>query len=64
MIVIRSRPSQPLAKAAPTADDLHMLSRGATWLSVLGGLTAVLGLVLILLPGPGLSVIVLGVYGV
>jgi hypothetical protein len=38
-----------------------MLSTVATWLLVLGGMIAVLGLVLIPLPGPGLIVVVLGV---
>lgn len=46
---------------APVADHLRMLSRFATWLLILGGLIAVLGLALIPLPGPGLSVLVLGV---
>jgi hypothetical protein len=46
---------------ALAADHLGMLARGATWLLVLGGLIAVLGLVLIPLPGPGLSLVVLGV---
>jgi hypothetical protein len=38
-----------------------MLSALAPWLLALGGLIAVLGLVLIPLPGPGLIVVVLGV---
>lgn len=46
---------------AAAADDLCMLSTVAPWLLVLGGLIAVLGLVLIPLPGPGLIVVVLGV---
>lgn len=46
---------------AAAADYPGMLSRVATWLLVLGGLIVVLGLVLIPLPGPGVSVVVLGV---
>jgi hypothetical protein len=46
---------------AAATDDLRMLSTVAPWLLVLGGLIAVLGLVLIPLPGPGLIVVVLGV---
>lgn len=61
MTVIRSRYSPPIAEVAPAADYLRMFSRVATWLLVLGGLITMLGLVLIPLPGPGLSVIVLGV---
>jgi hypothetical protein len=38
-----------------------MRSRVATWLLVLGGLIAFLGLMLIPLPGPGVIVVVLGV---
>lgn len=45
----------------PAADYLRMLSRVAPWLFVLGGLIAVLGLVLIPLARPGLIVVVLGV---
>jgi hypothetical protein len=52
---------QAVAMRAAGADYLRMLSRVAPWLLVPGGLIAVVGLVLIPLPGPGLSVVVLGV---
>ena len=44
----------------PGADYVRMLSRVTPWQLVLGGLIAVLGLVLIPLPGPGLIVVGLG----